>query len=309
MLRQQLEWKLKRLAREVRLQIDSFKNLWRGAQVTTRMCPSCRALVGAGEKFCPFCATRLSRRPSGIGKLLQNVLPHYAPVSYLLLSANFIFFLLIFYADSQQSTQDLGRFLMGSRSISLVAWGADVAWLVERGQWWRLISAIFLHSGIIHLAFNSYALIFIGPLLEEALGRERFFVVYIATGAFGFMLSNWYYPPMLTTVGASGAIFGIIGAAIALSKRWSTWGSSLHQQLIHWAIYGLIYGLLLGANNAAHVGGFVSGVGLALSMGNPNRDLESPWRQRLWAFLFWFSLGLTALSLGLAIQFRLRGII
>jgi rhomboid protease GluP len=308
MFKQQIEWKLKRLVRRARLHMDSFTNLWRGTQVTTRMCPSCRALVKVGEKTCSFCGERLGRRPSGVGKLLQNVLPHYAPVSYSLLTANFIFFLAIFYVDRDQSSQDMARFLMGGNSAALTAWGADAAWLVARGQWWRLFSAIFIHSGIIHLAFNSYALIFIGPLLEEYLGKERFLVLYLATGVFGFVLSNWYYPPMLTTVGASGAIFGMIGVAITLSKRWSAWGSILHQQLIHWAIYGLIYGLLLGANNAAHVGGFVSGAGLALALGNPNRSMGSEWARRLWSFLFWLCLSLTLLSLALAIQFRFRSV-
>ena len=308
MFKQQLEWKLKRLTRQIRLYTDSFTNLWRGTQVTTRMCPSCRALVSVGEKTCSFCGVRLSRRPSGVGKLLQNVLPHYAPVSYSLLTVNFIFFLMIFYVDRSQTQQDLGRFLMGGSSAALMAWGADVAWLVWHGQWWRLFSAIFIHSGIVHLAFNSYALIFIGPLLEEYLGRERFLVLYLATGVFGFVLSNWYYPPVLTTVGVSGAIFGLIGVAVTLSKRWSAWGSILHQQLVHWAIYGLIYGLLLGANNAAHVGGFISGIGLAFTLGNPNRSNESGWQQRWWAFLFWLFLGLTLLSLVLAIHFRFRSI-
>jgi len=306
MFKQQMEWKIKRLMRRVRLQADSFSNLWRGTKVTTRMCSSCRALVTVGEKTCSFCGARLGHRPSGIGKLLQNVLPHYAPVSYSLLTANFIFFLLIFYVDRDQSSQDAMRLLMGGNSAALTAWGADAAWLVGHGQWWRLFSAIFIHSGIIHLAFNSYALIFIGPLLEEYLGKERFLVLYLATGVFGFILSNWYYPPMLTTVGASGAIFGMIGVAVTLSKRWSAWGTALHQQLIHWAIYGLIYGLLLGANNAAHVGGFVSGIGLAFALGNPNRSKESG--HRWWNILFWFSLSLTLFSLGLAIRFRFRSI-
>jgi membrane associated rhomboid family serine protease len=308
MLKQRLEWKIKRFRRQLEQQIESFKNLWRGTQVSTRMCPNCRALVAVGEKRCVFCGEKLRRRPSGLGKLLQNVLPHYAPVSYSLLTVNFLFFLLIFYTDRDSSAQDLQRLLGGSNSSALAAWGADVAWLVQRGQWWRLISAIFIHIGIIHLAFNSYALIFIGPLLEELLGKERFLVLYLTTGAFGFLLSNWYYPPILTTAGASGAIFGMIGVAIVLSKRWSTWGSVLHQQLVHWAIYGFVYGLLLGANNAAHLGGFVAGVALAFTLGNPNRAETVVSQQRLWTILFWGSVVITLGALALALQFRFRSI-
>lgn len=308
MLKQRLEWKIKRFRRQMEQQIESFKNLWRGTQVSTRMCPACRALVAVGEKRCSFCGEKLRRRPSGLGKLLQNILPHYTPVSYSLLTVNFLLFLLIFYTDRDSSVQDLQRFLRGSNSSALAAWGADVAWLVQRGQWWRLISAIFIHIGIIHLAFNSYALIFIGPLLEELLGKERFLVLYLATGAFGFLLSNWYYSPILTTAGASGAIFGMIGVAIVLSKRWSAWGSVLHQQLVHWAIYGFVYGLLLGANNAAHLGGFIAGVTLAFMLGNPNRAETVASQQRLWSILFWVGLAITVGSLALALQFRFRSI-
>ena len=268
------------------------------------MCPSCRALVNAGDKTCSFCGVKLGRRPTGVGKLIQNILPHHAPVSYSILTTNFVFFLLIFYVDRDESVQDLQRLLLGQSSITLVSWGANVAWLVGQGQWWRLVSAIFMHVGVIHLLFNSYALLFIGPLLEERLGKERFLVLYLTTGALGFVLSNWYYPPWLTTAGASGSIFGMIGVAIVLSKRWSAWGSVLHQQLIHWAIYGLVYGLMLGANNAAHIGGFLSGVGLGLALPNPHRDMGS--NRLLWKVLYWLCVTVIIVSLGLAIRFRLR---
>ena len=163
-------------------------------------------------------------------------------------------------------------FLMGGSVKSIVQWGGDAALLVSQGQWWRLVSAIFVHIGVIHLLFNSYALIFIGPLLEELLGRERFLVIYVGTGVFGFVVSNAYYHPVHVTAGASGAIFGLIGAGIILSRKWAAWGSLLKEQLVHWAIYGLGYGLLVGANNAAHIGGFLSGMGHCLP--SPQSGIE-----------------------------------
>ena len=306
MFRQRLSWKLNRLLRHVTQQLDSMENLWRGTQVRTRMCPNCRALVGVDEKICSFCNMKLGYRASGIGKLIQNIAPNFAPVSYSLLTTNFIFFVLIFIAERDLTTQDLGQLLKGGNSRTLAMWGADVALLVNQGgQWWRLFSAIFIHAGIIHLLFNSYALIFIGPLLEESLGKERFLIFYLTTGALGFVLSNWYYPPTLVTVGASGAIFGMIGAAIVLSRRWSTWGSMMGQQLVHWAIYGFVYGLFLGANNAAHMGGFLSGAALAYLLPNPNRAEFSKPTELLWKILYWLSLIIACLSLGLAIRFRI----
>jgi rhomboid protease GluP len=305
MNKQRLRWKLNRWLRQLEAQLDSVRNLWRGAQTKTRMCPSCRALVGVNEKVCSFCGVRLGYRASGFGKLLQNALPNYAPISYLLLTINFVFFLLIFFVERDRSAQDLRHLVLGFSSRTLIRWGADVALLVNYGEWWRLFSAIFIHIGIIHLLFNSYALIFIGPILEEILGKEKFLVVYLATGALGFVLSNWYYDPRMPTAGASGAIFGMIGAAIVLSRRWAAGSSVFRQQLVHWAIYGFGYGLLIGANNAAHLGGFASGMALAFVLPNPNRPGDSAWVRLCWRFLYWLFVLASVGSMLLAIRYRL----
>ena len=301
MNKQRFLWRLNRFVRNLEEQWDSFRNLWRGSQATTRMCPNCRALIDRKARVCPLCKAGLGYRAGGLGKLLQNVVPNFMPVSFALLTTNFAFFLVIFAAERDLSAQDLGRLLWGVGSPSLARWGADVGALVLAGQWWRLVSAIFIHIGIIHLAFNSYALIFIGPLIEDLLGKERFLLLYIVTGAFGFMLSNWYYGPWLTTAGASGAVFGLIGAGIVFSKRWSQWGSMLGQQLIHWAIYGFGYGLVIGANNAAHFGGFVAGVAFAYLLPKRHRDKESAARSFLWGLVYWLCVTATVLSLFLAL--------
>ena len=298
MFKQRLNWKLQRIQRQLEEQLDTFLNLWRGAQTKTRMCPSCRALVDTEERYCPHCQERLGHRVGGIGKFLQNLVPNFAPVSYVLLTLNFLLFVIVFASQRESTGQDLRAFLMGGSIRSIVQWGGDVALLVSQGQWWRLISAMFIHIGVIHLLFNSYALIFIGPLLEELLGRERFLVIYVGTGVLGFVVSNAYYHPVHVTAGASGAIFGLIGAGIILSRKWAAWGSMLKDQLFHWAIYGLGYGLLIGANNAAHFGGFLSGMGIACLLRNP--ALSTSREESLWRVLYWTVCLLTIASLGLA---------
>ena len=304
MNKQQFLWKLNRVVRQLEEQWDSFRNLWRGSQSATRMCHNCRALIDRKARVCPLCKAALGYRAGGIGKLLQNALPNFMPISFALLTVNFVVFLVIFAAERDLSAQDLGRLVWGVSSPSLARWGADVGALVSAGQWWRLVSAVFIHIGIIHLAFNSYALIFIGPLLEELLGKERFLVLYIFTGAFGFLVSNWYYGPWLTTAGASGAVFGLIGAGIVFSKRWSQWGSMLGQQLVHWAIYGFGYGLVIGANNAAHFGGFVAGVAFAFLLPNRQRVKESTAGSFLWSLTYWLCLTVLVLSLFFALLGR-----
>ena len=304
MLSPRLRWKLRIIAQQLERQLDYWKNLWQGTRVTTRMCPSCRALVGVRESMCSLCGTRLRRRPSGLGKLLSNVLPQYAPVSYSLLTANFVVFLAMFATGQQGEVADFGRLLTGGSSQALAAWGADVAVLVSRGEWWRLVSAIFIHIGIIHLLFNSYALMFIGPLLEELLGKERFLVSYLAAGVIGFAISNWYYPPWLVTAGASGAVFGMIAMAVVLSRRWGSWGRILQQQLVHWILYAFVFGIFIGANNAAHFGGALAGAGLAFALPNPNRQQETSFQELLWRVLYRAGLAAIALSLLLAVLNR-----
>ena len=299
---QRFQWKLRRWRLDLAHRTETFRNLLLGVKNPTRMCPSCQALVGVGDKACSFCGVRLRGRPSGVGKFLQNVLPHYAPVSYGLLTVNFLLFLAVFYSESQKTPEDLAILLRGANAQSLVAWGADAGGLVAHGQAWRLVSAIFLHAGIIHLLFNCYALIFIGPLLEELLGKEKFLTLYLATGIAGFLLSNAYYSPSMPTVGASGAIFGLIGAAVVVSRRWGAWGSVLQQQLVHWAIYGFVYGLLLRANNAAHLDKALAGAGMAFLLPNPTRG-ES-W-EGIWRVLYWLALLVCTLSLGMALLSRM----
>jgi membrane associated rhomboid family serine protease len=301
MFRQRLNWKFQRIVRNLEEYLDTFQNLWRGTQVKTRMCRSCRALVDTDERYCPHCHERLGRRIGGIEKLLQNLVPNFAPISYMVLTINFLWFVIIFASQRDSPGQDLRTFLMGGSMKSIVQWGGDAALLVSQGQWWRLISAIFIHIGVIHLLFNSYALIFIGPLLEELLGRERFLVIYVGTGVFGFVVSNAYYHPVHVTAGASGAIFGLIGAGIILSRKWASWGSMLKEQLVHWAIYGLGYGIFIGANNAAHFGGFLSGMGIAFLLHNP--ALSTSREDISWRILYWLVSLLTIGSLALACLF------
>ncbi len=299
MFRQRFNWKFQRILRELEERLDTFQNLWRGTQVKNRMCSSCRALVDSDERVCPHCHERLGRRIGGVEKLLQNLIPNFAPVSYIVLTINFLWFVIIFVSQRESTGQDLRMFLMGGSVKSIVQWGGDAALLVSQGQWWRLVSAIFVHIGVIHLLFNSYALIFIGPLIEELLGRERFLVIYVGTGVLGFVLSNVYYHPVHVTAGASGAIFGLIGTGIILSRKWAAWGSLLKEQLVHWAIYGLGYGLLVGANNAAHIGGFLSGMGIAFLLRNP--ALSTSREEISWRILYWVVLLLTIASLVLAL--------
>ena len=189
-------------------------------------------------------------------------------------------------------------------SESLFRWGADNAGAVlYYDQWWRIVTAMFLHGGILHLALNMWCLWNLGMLAEPLMGWFGVAAVYLLTGAAGNMLStfvNWYkYSPGYPTlfgpmgVGASGAVFGIAGALIVLLKSQRLPVpleelKKLRRSVIYFAAINLFIGFSInfgasrtgvGIDNSAHVGGCLSGLLFAAPMvprlGWPRRTFDT----------------------------------
>jgi rhomboid protease GluP len=155
---------------------------------------------------------------------------------------------------------------------AIVTLGAQVNGYVALGEYWRLLAALFLHIGIMHLFFNGWALFSLGREVEAFYGRVRFVLLYFITGLFAGLAFYLLGAPNVPSAGASGAIFGVIGAEIAYFLRnRRVFGSVSRQQLGNLAtlvVINLIFGFTIpGINNYAHLGGLVSGfvLGLALS--------------------------------------------
>jgi membrane associated rhomboid family serine protease len=158
----------------------------------------------------------------------------------------------------------LMTFSGGSMRLSvLVRFGAKVTWLVARGEYWRLFTAIFLHIGFVHLAFNSYALYILGPQVESLFGRSRFLVLYLLSGLAGSVAS--YALSNSTSAGASGAIFGLVGALVVyLVRHRDIFGRRGQRSLIN-VIVVIIYNLALsvmvpGIDVYGHGGGLIGGL-------------------------------------------------
>jgi rhomboid protease GluP len=154
--------------------------------------------------------------------------------------------------------------LGGLRNLEvLVRMGAMVPLLVAQGEYWRLFTAMFLHAGPIHLAFNTFALYLFGNLVEDSLGTARFLAVYLLAGLFASAASFALNPPGAAGVGASGAVFGLLGAWLAYNLRRRS--LSLAQANIRGALMligiNLVLGLTIrGVDNVAHIGGLVAGL-------------------------------------------------
>jgi len=147
-------------------------------------------------------------------------------------------------------------------------WGANFRPLTTEGQWWRLLTSTFLHGGLMHLLANMYGLLFVGIFLEPLLGRTKYLIAYLLTGILASVASLWWYDATVS-VGASGAIFGLYGIFLALLLTKVFHPDFAKSFLLSTAIFvgfNLLMGLTGGIDNAAHIGGLLSGfiVGLIL---------------------------------------------
>lgn len=155
-------------------------------------------------------------------------------------------------------------------STVLYQLGAKYGPAIEAGQYWRFLTPIVLHGGLIHLAFNSYALYALGPETERIFGTGRFLMIYLLAG-FAGTLASFIRSPGLS-IGASGAIFGLIGALAAFFYRArSLIGAEASRQqvtqLVSMAAINLVLGLSVPTiDNAAHIGGLVAGAGAGLAL-------------------------------------------
>jgi len=142
----------------------------------------------------------------------------------------------------------------------LVLLGAKVNELITQGQYYRLISAMFLHGGIVHLAVNMYSLYAIGPMVEKVYGKAKFIAIYFVAGICSSLLSYVYSPSM--SIGASGAIFGLLGAVLvfAIKSKGKT-GSAFIRSILAVIIANIFIGMTLpGIDNFGHIGGLIGGI-------------------------------------------------
>jgi rhomboid protease GluP len=199
-----------------------------------------------------------------------------ADVTNVIMAACVVLYVVSLVLDPVAALRPRGAFDLlppSSRALDVLGMTGAVAW--AQGRWWTLLTAIYLHGSLLHILFNVLWIRQLGPAVVEVYGSARLVVVFSVAGVAGFALSNAVGVPF--TVGASGAIFGLLGAMVAFGhKRGGTFGSMVLRQYGHWALILFVFGLLPGTaiNNWAHGGGFVGGLaaGLALSFADRRRE-------------------------------------
>jgi membrane associated rhomboid family serine protease len=129
---------------------------------------------------------------------------------------------------------------------------------VAHGDWWRLVTSMFLHVNIIHIGMNMYSLYFAGSILEQVIGRWRFLLLYLAAGVAG-SAGALIYSPTVPTVGASGAIFGILGALFVLEReRHISTGGQVAGLIVLNLVITFVFSSYISVGG--HVGGLIAGV-------------------------------------------------
>jgi len=219
-----------------------------------RMCPNCRAFITTSDRVCPYCEVKLGPRAvdrRNPGEILGGLIPQARFTTVLILLINFALF-----AATWLYSQNTGR----PFNQVLAIFGAKLSLPYMRAQSWRLITAGFLHGGVLHILMNSWVLFDLGAEAEAAYGTARMLIFYFTATVFGFAASTWWSGAL--SIGASAGIFGLIGAMIAYGMREKTaLGSEVKSLYIRWAVYGLLMGLLplFSIDNAAHIGGLAAG--------------------------------------------------
>ena len=139
---------------------------------------------------------------------------------------------------------------------------------IAQGEWWRLLTSTLLHGSILHLLFNMYALYWLGPQLERSLGHVRFAALYILSALGGSVASYWFSDLRTVSVGASGAIFGLITATIVIGREMRT---DVSQLIVLLGLNVVIGFLQSGIDWRAHFGGAITGAAIAFIYTKGNR--------------------------------------
>jgi membrane associated rhomboid family serine protease len=152
--------------------------------------------------------------------------------------------------------------------------GMTGSYALSQGRWWTLVTAIYLHAGLLHILFNMLWVNQLSPAVEAAFGRARLVMIFTAGGVAGFVISD--LAGVTFSVGASGAVFGLLGALVFYGRsRGGSFGLAVFRQYGQWALVLLVLGFLMpGINNLAHAGGFAGGYLSGLVLGHEEHRPE-----------------------------------
>lgn len=235
-----------------------------------RECPVCGNPTPASAAACTHCgalhaeAEMAARDAATDYSFLSALFTRPNPFTMIFIGINVGVFVLMCLAGGFATTSVDPEVLrgFGAKQNTLIA---------EQHEYWRLITAIFIHIGIIHLFLNNYALWIIGREIEQIYGSARFVVLYLLTGVIG-SLGSYVFNPQATSAGASGAIFGLFGVMATFAFKYrkeipKTLSREISRRVLPVIAINLVFGFSVKiVDNAAHIGGLLAGIALALAV-------------------------------------------
>lgn len=195
-------------------------------------------------------------------KIVEKIFSYKQPiVTYIIMAICIILFILMELSGGSTNSQ------------TLLKYGANLDVLVKNGEYYRLFTCIFLHIGIMHLLCNMYSLYIIGREVENLFGKIKYIIIFILSGIFGSIMSLAFTHNTISA-GASGAIFGLLGALLYFGMHYRTYlGEAIKRSIIPIIVVNLIIGFFAeGIDLAAHIGGLVGGVLVAMMVGVPDKS-------------------------------------
>ncbi len=237
------------------------------------ICDGCGKLISVDEPKCPYCG-RFRPGLWGFGPALKRLFGTTGdPSQWIVLISGTLYLLSVLLDVPAALGASFGLFnLLSPATKPLYLLGMTGGLAHAYGMWWTVLSATLLHGSLLHIVFNLYWLKQLGPAVQRAYGAGRFLIVFVASGAVGFVASNLLSGA--PTIGASGAIFGLIGALLVHSRK--TGDALITKRLTTIAILMFLIGLVSPAvNNYAHAGGFAGGWLAAVALGSGVAPRES----------------------------------
>jgi rhomboid protease GluP len=264
-----------------------------------RLCPACGTLVGATANKCHQCGANMTFSFAAASRSLGRWMPQTSPVTYVVLAICCVMYALSFVITMKFSGgEGAGGGLMNLGGIANpvnIRLGESLPLAYNIREPWRFVTAIFLHGGLLHIGFNMWVLMDIGPMVEELYGSARYLFFYVVTGVVGYLLSSGVGN---FSVGASGSLLGLVGVLLAATTgRKSMAAQALRSALIRWLIYIGVLGFIFhGTDNYAHFGGLASGYLLGRLI--PDRTPADLSERRVANFLGWAAGIAIAVSFG-----------
>jgi membrane associated rhomboid family serine protease len=229
------------------------------------VCAKCGKLVSIDERQCPYCG---SWRPGlfGFAPALRRVFGGQIDLTTGIIGSCALLYVAALALQPSAITSPRGGILgflaPGGKALYELGMTGGVAW--QQGWWWTLFTAIYLHGGLLHIAFNMLWVRELMPPVVDVFGSARTFVLFNVAGVVGFLVSN--VVTGVPSIGASGAIFGLLGALVVYGRRRGS--DVLTAQAWRWAVLLFVFGLIVpSVNNWAHAGGFAGGAACAALVG------------------------------------------